>query len=193
MTPEEYDQKIETARGKFLMAKQMFEAAANANAIKPAITLAEDAQREIPELITGNNFAHYPMKSEVSLFIGHAYYQLNDDENATQNYRRAVGDMNFALAGQGNGYDVAIGPRDIFNYVVALQSLTIGAAIAGNIDEARLACGTGLGYATVLMNNGAGNAAVERALEALSALQEKLGGNCPVYITDDPYNVWPYE
>ncbi len=193
MTPEDYNQQVETARGKYLMAEQMFIHAADDTAVKSALALAQTARKEVPEVFEGNNFAHYPLKSAISFLIGQAYYKLKDDNNAAHNYRIAVGDMNFALAGQANGYEVSIGPKEIYGYVVLLQSLCVAAAVTGNIDEARLACGTGLGYANVLIKMGAGNAAVESALAALSSLQEKLGGNCPVYISEDPYNVWPYE
>lgn len=192
MTLEEHAQIVDAARGKFTMAQQMFETAADDNAIKSAIELANTTLREIPEIYDGNNFAHYPLKSEISLFIGHAFYRIGDDRNATLNYRRAVGDMNFALAGQGHGYEVAIGSREIFNLVIALQSLTIGTALEGNIDEARLACGTALGYANIL-NGKEQSPEIEKSVQALLSLQDQLGGNCPVYITEDPYSVWPYE
>ena len=192
MTLEEHAQIVDAARGKFAMAQQMFETAADDNAIKSAIELANTTLREIPEIYDGNNFAHYPLKSEISLFIGHAFYRIGDDRNATLNYRRAVGDMNFALAGQGHGYEVAIGSREIFNLVISLQSLTIGTALEGNIDEARLACGTALGYANIL-NGKEQSPEIEKSVQALSSLQDQLGGNCPVYITEDPYSVWPYE
>lgn len=192
MTLEEHAQIVDAARGKFAMAQQMFETAADDNAIKSAIELANTTLREIPEIYDGNNFAHYPLKSEISLFIGHAFYRIGDDRNATLNYRRAVGDMNFALAGQGHGYEVAIGSREIFNLVIALQSLTIGTALEGNIDEARLACGTALGYANIL-NGKKPSPEIEKSVQALLSLQDQLGGNCPVYITEDPYSVWPYE
>jgi hypothetical protein len=113
-----------------------------------------------------------------------ALFSAGDEAAALQQNRNAVSTLTSALNVSGHGL--------LLHWLcIAHQQLASCAAIHGEIDEARLSCGTGGAHARAAMQAFPNAQNFSNLAQAFEAMDRKLGGNCPVWISDT--GEWPFE
>lgn len=77
-------------------------------------------------------------------------------------------------------------------FAMAFRCHTIVCAVLGKMDQAHLACGTGIIYARILLENHPemGDEAAEN-LDTSLGLEQKLGNNCTGFVSS-PFGEWPF-
>lgn len=111
-------------------------------------------------------------------------FESGDEEKAVPIYRASCVSFRIAMG-------TRVSAEGMRRYLLALQALTVAAGVSGRLDEARLAAGTGLANAGIARAKWPGPVFDGIAAD-LEKLDEKLGGNCPVFLSDDPES-WPYD
>lgn len=110
-------------------------------------------------------------------------FDHDDEASALPLYRAACAQFRMAM-------EHVVEPESMRCYLLALQALTVTAAVTGRIAEARLAAGTGRANADVARSSWPGAVFSERQA-VFDDLIAKLGGDCPVFVSDDPAS-WPF-
>ena len=104
--------------------------------------------------------------------------------------RAALGLNRKACAGFRVAMEATVAPESMWRYLLALQGLSVAAAVTGEVAEARLAVGTAITNVSVACTRWPGPPFDGLSL-IFDELVEKLGGDCTAYVSDDPES-WPF-
>lgn len=110
-------------------------------------------------------------------------FDNGDEAGALPLYRAACAHFRMAM-------EHVVEPESMRRYLLSLQALTVTAAVTGRIAEARMAAGTGQANADVARSSWSGTVFSERHA-VFDDLIAELGGDCPVFVSDDPAS-WPF-
>jgi len=115
---------------------------------------------------------------------GQLRFQLRQEDEAVSLDRGAC------LCFRGSTKD-AVDPRHMHHLVLGYRSLAVACAVTQRLEEARFAAGTGLANAGAAMKEWPSIDLFAEEHRSLTDLAAKLGGDCPVFISDDPAS-WPF-
>lgn len=111
-------------------------------------------------------------------------FEAGEEGEALALYRTACACFRIAM-------EHTIAPESMRRYLLAMQGLTVAAAVTGGIEEARMAAGTGRANAAVAFERWP-EPPFDRLNQVFNDLIDKLGGGCPVFLSDDPAS-WPFD
>ncbi|MDR2710638.1 MAG: hypothetical protein LBB65_04825 [Burkholderiales bacterium] len=112
---------------------------------------------------------------------GARLFEQRQEEDALRLYRAAGSLFRISM-------ESTVSPETAHRYALLLQGLAVAAAVTGRIDEARFAVGTGLVNISVARKTWPDIDEFAELQQTFASLEEKLGGNCPIYLSDEPEN-----